>query len=71
MKMYIIPKWISRNIKEYGNSLIPDKVLKYYSEETIIKYYEIMFNCKFTIRKSVIEKGMKPIVIIERVDYES
>ncbi len=65
--MYKIPKWISRNIKEYGNSLIPAKVLKYYSEETLIKYYEIMFNCKFTIRKSIIEKGTSPIVIIERV----
>ena len=48
--MYKIPSWIARNLADYGNSIIPSKLLKSYTEEALIKYFEVMFKCNFRIR---------------------
>lgn len=67
--MYKIPSWIARNIREYGNSIIPSKLLKFYTEEALIKYYEVMFKCNFRIICVEIEGTFNPeTYIIEKID---
>ena len=66
--MYKIPSWIARNLENYGNSIIPSKLLKSYTEEALIKYYEVMFNCNFRIVCVEIEGTYNPeTYIIEKV----
>lgn len=49
-------EWIIRNIREYGNSLIPTEDIKKYGVEEMRKIIEEILGEPIEIRKSVVSK---------------